>query len=52
MSAHWVMLGLAAVTGWMGIVGARDLLRAKQRQLVPVRVRRPDDTQARRASRY
>ncbi|AJY65068.1 hypothetical protein [Burkholderia glumae] len=42
MSAHWVMLGLAAVVGLMGVVGARDLLRGGlQQRLVPVRVRQP-----------
>ena len=54
MNAHWVMLGLAAVIGWAGIVAARGLLRERvQRQLVPIRVGR--DAQrfdARRSSRY
>ncbi|WP_246797660.1 hypothetical protein [Burkholderia perseverans] len=42
MSAHWVMLGLAAVVGLMGVMGARDLLRGGlQQRPVPVRVRQP-----------
>ncbi|MEX3629673.1 MAG: hypothetical protein VB138_09535 [Burkholderia sp.] len=54
MNAHWVMLGLAAVIGWAGIVAARDLLRdGMRRQLVPVRVRHDSQRfDARRSSRY
>ncbi len=50
MSAHWVMLGLAAVAGWVGMVGARDVLRGgMRRQPVPIRARRPEHMGSRRS---